>query len=409
MSFRVSAVVLGIGIVCGGGAIGCGTRPAAREDRKTECNVLLPQVKDNIQDYVEYTGRTAAVFSVDVKARVTGKLKKVSFKEGSLVQKGQELFLIDPEPYIAQLEQAQAQVGLYEAQVKLTTATYEQANELAKKNPKTFSALQLRTYKAQMDEAAAGLKAAEASRKIYEINKNYTSVVAEIDGVVGRINQTPGNVIIQDQTLLTTVVSLEKMYVYFDMDAPTFAKFQTTSPAKAAPAPNAAGTQSPLGAVSLELPGQQAASADARPEVMQGDIDFFNNQFNPATDTILVRGVFKNPTLASGARRLRPGMFVRLKLGIGSTYRALLVPDRALLSKMGKKYLYVTGPDNRVKEVPVVIGQLQEDGLRVIKPGELTAKDQVIVSRLLDIQPKQEVVPVILKPGQDEKEEPRTK
>jgi RND family efflux transporter MFP subunit len=290
------------------------------------------------------------------------------------------------------LKQAEAQVVLYQAQVELTSATYDQAVDLAKKNPKTFSALQLRTYKAQKDEAQAGLDAAKASLEIYRINKAYTTVASPIDGVVGRRNQTPGNVIIQDQTLLTTVVALERMYVYFDMDAPTYARFNPGKQDRPTKAP-----------IFLDVPTR--ASVDANPAQIKGEVDFFNNQFNPATDTILVRGVFENATKTESGSRLRPGMFVRVTVWIGEPYAALLVPDKAILSKMGKKYVYVVGNDNIVKEIPVVIGQLQEQVLRVIKretdpktgqikPGQLTAEDRVIVTRLLDIQPKQEVVAV---------------
>jgi multidrug efflux system membrane fusion protein len=343
-----------------------------------------------VQDFVEYTGRTAAVAAVDVKARVTGFLKEVKFKEGTLVSKGQELFLIDPEPYNAQYDQAKAQVDLYTAQVELTTRTYEQAKLTKKKNPETFSELTLRTYAAQMDEALAGKKAAEASLKIYGINKNYTKVTAPISGIVGRKNQTEGNIVLQDQTLLTTVVAVDRLYVYFDMDAPTYARFDEGKPA------NKTKPQGGLGSVFLELPGTaSAASGDAASQV-EGSIDFFNNQFNPATDTLLVRGVFANPKRPDGTPRLRPGMFVRVKLPIGQPYKALLVPDRAILSKMGKKYVYGAGADNRVKELPVIIGQPQENGMRVIRGGQLSEKDRVLVTRLLDIQPNQEIRPVPL-------------
>jgi multidrug efflux system membrane fusion protein len=385
MKYRVIAQVLCLGVVFALGPIGCGPKPEAKADKKTECGFVLPQSRDNVQDYVEYTGRTAATGSVDVKARVTGFLLDTPlFKEGEAVRKGQKLFLIDPKPYEAQLKQAEAQVGLYKAQVELTTATYEQADEVAKKNPKTFSALQLRTYKAQMVEAQAGLDAANASLEIYRLNKDYTTVTSPIDGIVGRRNQTPGNVIMQDQTLLTTVVAVDRMYVYFDMDAPTYARFQQgKQDGKTPPAP-----------ITLELPVASSSASDPQVAHVAGSIDFFNNQFNPATDTILVRGIFDNPAKKEGGSRLRPGMFVRVKALIGQPYRALVVPDRAILSKMGKKYVYVVGEDNRVKEIPVTMGQLQDLGLRVIKGGELTAKDRVIVTRLLDIQPNQEVVPV---------------
>jgi RND family efflux transporter MFP subunit len=393
MTQRMIAHLLCLGVVLAVGTIGCAPKPEAKEDKKTECSYVLPQLKETVQDQAEYTGRTAAVGSVDVKARVTGFLLETNlFKEGDPVRKGQPLFQIDPKPYEAQLLQAEAQVGLYEAQVELTSATYDQAVEVSKKNPNTFSALQLRTYKAQKDEAQAGLKAARASLEIYRLNKGYTTVTAPIDGVVGRRNQTPGNVIIQDQTLLTTVVALDRIYVYFDMDAPTYARFNQAKPEKS--------TRTPI---FLDMPTR--AGVSATPSRIQGEVDFFNNQFNPATDTILVRGVFPNPTKTEAGSPLRPGMFVRVTISIGQPYPALLVPDKAILSKMGKKYVYVVGPDNVVKEIPVVIGQLQEQIWRVIKretdpktgeikPGQLTAEDRVIVTRLLDIQPNQQVVPV---------------
>jgi multidrug efflux system membrane fusion protein len=392
MNRRTDAVLLCLCLACGGGPLGCKSAPPAKGDNKPEVSFLYPQSKDTVQDFVEYTGRTAAVAAVDVKARVTGFLKEVKFKEGTLVRKGQELFLIDPEPYVAQYEQARAQVDLYTAQVELTTRTYEQALVTKKKNPETFSELQLRTYAAQRDEAIAGKKAAEAALKIYGINKNYTSVTSPIDGLVGRKNQTEGNVILQDQTLLTTVVALDRLYVYFDMDAPTYSRFDEGKAGKKGP------PQGALGSVYLELPGAPSASAGDQAAQIEGSLDFFNNQFNPATDTLLVRGVFMNPQKSDGTPRLRPGMFVRVKLPVGQPYPALLVPDRAILSKMGKKYVYVAGEDNKVKEIPVIIGQPQENGMRVIRGGQLTAKDRVLVTRLLDIQPNQEIRPVLPQP-----------
>ena len=400
MMNRLSALILAVALALALGTIGCGQKSqATKEDKPTECGFVLPKMQQNIQDYVEYTGRTAAKDSVDIKARVTGfLLDKVLFTEGQAVTKGQELFLIDPDPYIAQLEQAQAQIGLYQAQMDLNTKTYQQKLETKKKNQDAITDLDLRTTEAQMKESTAALDAAKASLKVYDLNKKYTTVTSPIEGVVGRRNQTPGNIITQDQTLLTTVVSLNKMFVYLDMDAPTYAQFHpdVDKPAKKAP-------------ISLEPP--VAASVAAQNAPLAGEIDFFNNQFNPATDTILVRGVFDNTPKKDGGARLRPGMFVRVKLSIGDPYQALVVPDQAILSKMGKKYVYVVGDDDRVKEIPVIIGQLQEQGLRVIKraqdpatgaikPGQLAETDRVLVTRLLDIQPNQVIQPVPRQPSQ---------
>jgi multidrug efflux system membrane fusion protein len=400
MILRTTALLPALYLAFCAGVVGCKTSQTTKEESKPEVGYVHPTWSSTIQDQVEYTGRTAAVAAVDIKARVTGFLKEVNFKEGSVVRKGQQLFLVDPEPYIAQYEQAKAQVELYKAQVELTTRTYQQAVETKKKNPETFSELQLRTYAAQMDEAKAQLHAAEASLKIYSINKDYTQVTSPIDGVVGRINLTVGNVVVQDQTLLTTVVALDPLYVYFDMDAPTFSRFDAGLAAKKGP------TQAASGDVFLELPGNPTAPGEPGPQV-KGTIDFFNNQFNPATDTLLVRGRFINPKTANERPLLRPGMFVRVRLPIGQVYKALLVPDRAVLSKMGKKYVYLAGDNGRVKEVPVVIGQPQEKALRVIKEGQLTENDKVIVTGLLDLQPNQEVRAIPLpSPGAGEPKAP---
>jgi multidrug efflux system membrane fusion protein len=393
MTHRRIARILGLAAVFVLGAIGCGQKPQQAKDKPTECSYVLPQLQKNIVDYVEYTGRTAARDSVDVKARVTGFLLPPKlFEEGKPVTKDQPLFLIDPKPYDAQLKQAEAQIDLYKAQLELNSKTFEQKQETRKKNPDAITELDLRTTEAQMKQSQAALDAAKASLEIYQLNKNYTTVTAPIDGVVGRRNQSPGNLIIQDQTLLTTVVSLDKMYVYFDMDAPTYAQFHPDKDKEATKAP-----------ISLEPP--VAASAAALVSPISGEVDFFNNQFNPATDTLLVRGIFDNPAKPQVGSRLRPGMFVRVKVTIGEPYEALVVPDQAILSKMGKKYVYVADQNNRVKELPVVIGQLKDQGLRVIrreqdpatgqfKPGQLSGTDRVIVSRLLDLHPNQEIVAV---------------
>jgi multidrug efflux system membrane fusion protein len=418
-------MLLGLGVVFFGGLGGCGSTQKEKEPPPKECKYLLPQWGENIRDEVEYTGRTAAMDSVDIKARVTGFLKEVLFKEGAEVDKDQELFLIDPEPYNAQFEQADAQVGLYKAQEDLTKTNFALKDDLRKKNPNAVTDLDWRQTRAAMIEALAARKAAEATLKIYRINQGFTTVRSPIKGVVGRRNQAPGNVILQDQTLLTTVVSVDPIYVYFDMDAPTFARFHVSEPGKNGPAPGA------LGPIDLELPGQPTGESANEASYLPGTIDFVNNQFNPGTDTLLVRGRFRNPAKlplpalgsstvglgtsplgagpfsatalmieataqTAGAPRLRPGMFARVKLRIGQPYGALLVPDYAIISKMGKKYVYVAGADNRVKAIPVVIGQLQEKRLRVIRPGELTAKDRVIVTRLLEIQPNDVVQPSLL-------------
>jgi RND family efflux transporter MFP subunit len=395
MTHRLFARILALGVLLAVVAIGCAPKAETKVDKKTECAYVFPHYEKNIQDYVDYTARTAAVGTADVKARVTGFLLKDPtpplFHEGDTVKKDQPLFLIDPTPYDAQLKEAEATVGLYKTQTDAYKKIYDEKQKLKEKNPNAIADLDLWTAEAQWKIADANLEKAKASLKIYQENKKYTTVVAPIGGVVGRRNMTEGNIIIQDQTLLTTIVALDKMYVYFDMDAPTYGQFRS----------NKSDKSEKKGSVSLELPGSTVSSAGTQAPQLTGEIDFFNNQFNPATDTILVRGIFDNPMKTDGGKRLRPGMFVRVRVSIGEPYKALVIPDQAIQSKMGKKYVYVVGDDNRVKEIPVSMGQLQEQG-RVIKGGDLTDKDKVIVTRLLDIQPKQEIVPVPLQ-GSTEK------
>jgi RND family efflux transporter MFP subunit len=212
---------------------------------------------------------------------------------------------------------------------------------------------------------------------VYKLNLDFCTVKSPIDGQVGRTNQPRGNLIMQDSTLLTTVQSVDPMYVYFDMDMPSYRKFQ-------------GGTSKEEGAkiaVSMALQGEEGYP---RP----GTVDFLNNLVNPATDTLLVRSVFPNPKKAVG-RELRPGMFVRVNLPISQPHKAFLVIDQAITSIQGRKNLYVLDDKDTVQELPVTIGQLQSDGLRVVQGKGLDDKTRVVVSKLLQVRPKTQIEPVL--------------
>ena len=336
-------------------------------------------VERDVTDYVDYTGRTDAIHSVSVQARVTGYLVQMPFKEGAEVKKGDLLFEIDPRPYRAQLDQATAQVRLYEAQLELAIANYARGKELSK-TPGAISQQDLDAYKAQEDEADAALKASKSSLEVYDLNLAFTQVTSPIDGQVSRYYLTLGNLVNQDQTLLTTVVSLDPMYAYFDLDEATLLRIKRRI--------NEGTMQRyPAGEIPV-LMGLQGE--DGYPH--QGKIDFVNNQLNPATGSILVRGVFENSKSQSGLRLLSPGMFVRIRLPIGKPYPALLVIDRAMASDQGLKYVYVVDAENKAQYRRVTTGMLQEDGLRVILTG-LKADDWVVVGGLQQIRPRMEVKP----------------
>ena len=177
-------------------------------------------VAGTVTDYADFTGRTNAIESVDIRARVSGYLVQMPFKEGADVKQGELLFEVDPRPYKAQLDQAEGQVNLYKAQLALAKANYARDLEVAK-TPGAVSGQQLDQDKAAIDEADAAVKAFQASMEVYKLNLDFTKVTSPISGQVSRYFLTLGNLVVQDQTLLTTVVSLDPMYVYFDMDEGT--------------------------------------------------------------------------------------------------------------------------------------------------------------------------------------------
>jgi membrane fusion protein, multidrug efflux system len=362
-----------------GTIIGCRQAAAPPPDNsKLPVFAVSVPVQREVTDYVEYTGRSGAVQAENVVARVTGFLDETAFKEGAEIKKDDVLFKIDARPYKAQYDQAAAQVGLYQSQLKLAKANYQRDLDLFDRTKGAGVSKQaLDADVAQQEQADAAVKAAQASLEVYKLNLEFCTVRSPIDGQVGRFNQPRGNLIMQDSTLLTTVQSVDPMYVYFDMDMPSFRKFQV-------------GTSTELDAkisVSMALQGEVGYPRT-------GTVDFINNLVNPATDTLLVRSKFANPKLTNG-RELRPGMFVRVMLPISKPHQALLVIDQAITSIQGRKILYVLDDKDTVQELPVTIGQLQSDGLRVVQGKGLDDKTRVVVSKLLQVRLKTQIQPVM--------------
>jgi multidrug efflux system membrane fusion protein len=332
-----------------------------------------------ITDHVDFTGRTDAVESVNVVPRVTGYLVRTTFKPGSVVKAGDELFEIDARPYKAQLDQAEGQVKLYQAQLQLAKTTLARDQEISK-TPGAVSAQQLDQDRAAVDEADARVKAYQASTEVYKLNLSFTKVTSPIDGQVSRFYLTTGNLVNQDQTLLTTVVSLDPMYAYFDMDEPTLLRARR--------AVNEGRILLPENGVVPVFMGLQGE--DGYPH--RGEVDFVNNQVNSTTGSIAVRGLFPNPKPETGTRLLSPGMFVRIRLPLGEPHQALLVIDRAIMSDQGQKKVYIVDAENRAQEARVTTGTLQEDGMREITTG-LKATDRVIVGGLQQVRPRDLVRP----------------
>jgi membrane fusion protein, multidrug efflux system len=336
-------------------------------------------VKDVVTDYVDFTGRTNAVQSVDVRARVSGYLVKMPFREGAEVKEGQLLFEIDPRPYQAQFDQAVGQVNLYKAQLELAKANYARDKDVAK-TPGAVSVQQLDQDKAAVDEADAAVRAFEASLEVYKLNLSFTKVTSPIDGQVSRYFMTLGNLVVQDQTLLTTVVSLDPIYVYFDIDEGTVLRAR-----RAINDGTIKRYQEGEIPVFMALQGEEDFTH-------RGTINFINNQVNPNTGSISARGVFHNPKPPKGIRMLSPGMFVRVRLPIGRPRPELLVIDRAIGSDQGLKYVYVVDAENKVQYRRVSTGALQPDGRRVITEG-LKPDEWVVVGGLQQVRPRMQINP----------------
>jgi RND family efflux transporter MFP subunit len=358
---------------------GCVRVPsAAPEAVLTPVTVSLPFERD-VTDYSDFTGRTAAVDSVEVRARVWGYLDKVNFKEGALVKKGDVLFEIDPRVYRADLERAQGTVAQYEARVHRLERDYRRAKSLLARG--AVGQEEYDRYEADYREAVANLHVAKGNLDLAELNMGYTKVTAPVSGRVSRYAVTVGNLIQSgDQnggTLLTTVVSVDPMYVYFDMDERTVLRVrQLIREGKASSAHEAEWP------VWLGL-----ATEEGFPH--RGTINFEDNQVNPKTGTLRVRGVFPNKD-----ELLSPGLFARVHVPIGRAHRALLVTDRAVDTDQSQKVLYVVNDKNEVVSHAVRLGALH-DGLREITEG-LEVGERVIVRGLQQVRPGARVEPKLV-------------
>lgn len=394
-------------------AIGCQKKPSSASTDGPPVIPVSHVVEREVTDYADYTGRTDAVLSVNVRARATGYLLQTRFDEGAEVREGDLLFLIDPQPYEIQVEQAQAQVDSAEASLVSAKATVEADKRGVAKGGNVVSDLQLITDEASVKGAQARLDGAKASLKNAKLNLSFTRVEAQISGQISRYYYTPGNLITQDQTLLTTIVATDYMYAYFDIEERIFEKVikeisnnkslvtaSVDSQAIRAVAGGASGL-TPLQLVNfpvlMAIEGQTGYP-------FRGKLDFINNQVNPSTGTIAVRGFFKNTRQKGGLVTLIPGMFVRVRLPLGSPHKSQLIIDRAIGSDQGIKYVYVLDDKNTVQYRRIVPGALQEDGLRVIEPYKPSTKpdemetgikpdELVIVGGLQQLRPRLKIQP----------------
>ena len=187
-------------------------------------------VERDVSDFADFTARITAVQSVEIRSRVTGYLHKMAFKEGSEVKAGDLLFVVDPRPYKAQLDEAQGQVDLQKASLKVAKITLARDLAVNRRVPASISQQQIDQDEATVEESEARVRASEQARELYTLNHEFTRVVSPIDGKISRYNMTLGNLVKQDETLLTTIVSVDPIYAYFDVDEATVQRLQALDP-----------------------------------------------------------------------------------------------------------------------------------------------------------------------------------
>ncbi|MFN3672930.1 MAG: efflux RND transporter periplasmic adaptor subunit, partial [Bosea sp. (in: a-proteobacteria)] len=336
--------------------------------------VAAPLAK-KVTNWDEYTGRFEASEQVEVRARVSGFIESLHFRDGALVRKGDLLFTIDQRPYKLAVNVARADLARAKAQVELSQNEVERAEGLTQN--RTITARDVDQRRTNLNSALGTQQAAEANLKTAELNLEWTEVRAPLAGRISNRRVDPGNLIAGGQsgaTLLTTIVAVDPVYFTFDASEADYLRYSRRSPRN--------GTASPESGTPAEV-----RLADEQEWKRRGKIDFVDNALNARSGTIRQRVVFANTD-----QFLTPGTFGRLRVFAGET-EALLVPDTSIVSDQARKIVLTVGPENKVVPKPVTLGQMS-DGLRVVTGG-LQPTDKVIIGGLANpmVRPGAPVTP----------------
>jgi len=369
-----SRLMLAIGLATLAGLnAGCSSSAQPKAPAPAEVSVAEVICKQ-LGDSDEFTGRLEAVNAVEVRPRVSGYLQSVHFKEGAIVRQGDLLFQIDPRPFQAEVDRLKGDLSQAKAQLSRAQSDFQRAERLH--NNDGMSAEEYDRRAAVRNEAEARIASTEAALRGAELNLGFTRVIAPITGRVGRAGITEGNLVeggAAQVKPLTTLVSLDPIYVYFDVDEQTYLKYARVTQSH--------GTSSHdlRSAAQLGL-----ADEDGFPHV--GQVSFVDNQVSSSTGTIRLRATFPNKNLA-----LTPGLFARIRSQGGGAHSACLARDEAVVTDLNQKYVFVLGKNNTLEYRPVKLGPMTE-GLRVVRDG-LRNGDVIVVSGLQRVRPGAAVNP----------------
>ncbi|MDP2746596.1 multidrug efflux RND transporter periplasmic adaptor subunit MexE [Pseudomonas sp.] len=357
----------------------CGKAPESAQQMPAAKVSVAEVIEQPINEWDEFTGRLEAPESVEIRPRVSGFVDRVAFNEGSLVKKGDLLFQIDPRPFQAEVKRFEAQLQQARASQARTQSEANRGERLRQSNAISAELADARASAAA--EAKAAVAGIQAELDNARLNLSFTRVTAPIDGRVSRAEITEGNLVNAGQSLLTTLVSTDKVYAYFDADERVFLKYVEL-------ARQAGGQTRDASPVYLGL-----SSEDGHPHL--GALDFLDNQVNPQTGTIRGRAVFDNRD-----GRFTPGLYARLKLVGSGQYAAALIKDEAVGTDLGKKYVLVLDKDNAVQYRAIELGPKLE-GLRIVRQG-LAKGEKIVVNGLQRAFPGSTVDPQSV-PMADEK------
>ncbi|WMJ68795.1 efflux RND transporter periplasmic adaptor subunit [Stenotrophomonas sp. 24(2023)] len=321
-----------------------------------------PVLVKQVSQWDEFSGRVEAVQSVELRPRVSGYIDKVNYVEGQEVKKGDVLFTIDARSYQAEYDRARAELARARTQATLARSESDRAARLSEQQAISTETADQR--RAASDQAVAAVQAAQAALDAAALNLEFTKVRAPIDGRAGRAIVTAGNLVTAGDTasVLTTLVSLDTVFVYFDADEGTFLRYAQMARKGERPSERDSGSALP---VKVALSGEEGFPHE-------GKVDFLDNQVTRSTGTIRVRALMDNRD-----RQFTPGLFARVQLLGSGQFEAKLIDEKAVLTDQDRKYVYVVDKDGKAQRRDIQLGR-SADGLRIVEQG-LAAGDRVII------------------------------